>query len=67
MPSELVRENPSPYLDGSAIGSKKKKKTKLLFSGNEAWHGQRRVAVVAGQPTDQWAVQEGQPQQAKIS
>ena len=45
--------------------AKKQKETTL--SKNEAWRGQHRVMVMAEQPTNQWAVQEGHPQQAKSS
>ena len=34
-------------------------KTKPLLSGDEAWHNQHNVVVVAGQPTDQWVVLKG--------
>ena len=44
-----------------------KNKKKTTFSKNEAWSGQHRVMVMAEQPTNQWVVQEGYPQQAKSS
>ena len=34
-------------------------KTKPLLFGDEAWHNQHNVVVVAGQSADQWAVLEG--------
>ena len=42
-------------------------KTKLLLSGDEEWHGQHSIVVVAGQLADQWVVLEGHPQKAKSS
>ena len=42
-------------------------KTKLLLSGDEEWHGQHSIVVVAGQSADQWVVLEGHPQKAKSS
>ena len=38
-----------------------RKQNKTLFSGNGTWHGQHRVVMMAGQPTDQWVVWEGHP------
>ena len=48
-----------PLFGWECKGSKKQKqkqKQKLLLSGNEVWHGQYGVMVVAGQPTDQWEI-----------
>ena len=53
----------NPYLDESVNESKRTKKKKLL-SGDEAWHSQRGVVVVAGQLANQWAILEGHSQQA---
>ena len=40
---------------------KNKTKQKLLLFGNEAYHDQHGIVVVAGQPADKWAFREGHP------
>ena len=40
-------------------------KTKSLLFGDEVWHSQHNLVVMAEQPADQWALLEGHSQQAK--